>query len=375
MTEQIETYLREQFAADAEQAPLARDLAGAARSQVRRQRRRTGAALAVGMGVLVLLAGVTYGLAGPSRTVAPPAQDGTSSAAPTASPPSDEPDLPRLISSWLEQPQHYRATDMGATPFGGRVYCATTIVDSNGTGSVLYAWALCHEVYVKDGKVALGAGASGPLWVSVHRSGSTTRIINAEAPRQQHLDADYRRLFPPRVRALMYQAPSNGIATRLSDEDLLTRARADLESGRGLTVPIDGVAARFLAFARGTAEGIPADAPVKLYLGNRYEKTIAGAALSDRQEWEVCTPEAQGSCRPVSALSALRDLKQTPAMTADLPTTCLVTLGDEPTDTGGDSVGALTHPDPTTCADQFAVQIWANDAGQITAVNLLLGRP
>jgi hypothetical protein len=331
--------------------------------------------LGAGVGVLVLLAGLTYGLNGPGRTAAPPAQDGTATPAPTTSPHSDEPDLPRLISAWLEQPQHYRATEMGATPFGGRVYCATTIVDTNGSGTVLYAWALCQEVYVKDGKVTVGAGASGPLWVSVHRSGQTSRIINAEAPRQQHLDADYRRLFPPRVRALMYQAPSNGIVARLSDEDLLTRARADLASGRGLTVPIDGVAARFLAFARGEAEGIPADTPVRLYVGNRYKKTIASAALSDRRAWEVCTPSVQGSCRPVSALSVLRDIKQTPAMTADLPKACLATLAEEPTDTGGYSVGALTHPDPTTCADQFAVQIWANDVGQITAVNLLLGTP
>jgi hypothetical protein len=375
MTDQIETYLRDQFAADAERAPLARDLAGAARARVRRQRRRTTGVLAVGMAVLVLLAGLTYGLAGPSRTPAPPAQDGTASAAPTPSSTTGGASLPDLVSDWLEQPQHYRATGMGATPFGGRVYCGTTIVDSNRSGSILYAWARCQEIYVKDGRLAEGAGASGPLWVSVHRSGPTSSIINAEAPRQQHLDADYRRLFPPRLRALLSQGGSNGIAARISDEELLAQARADLESGRGLTFPVEGVAARFLAFARGDAEGIPADTPVDLYLGNRYEKTIAGVALSDRQEWEVCSSNAQGSCRPVSALRVLRDLEQMPVLTADPPRTCLVSREDEPTQTGGDSVGVLTHPNPATCADQFAVQIWANDVGQIVAVNLLLGRP
>jgi hypothetical protein len=36
---------------------------------------------------------------------------------------------------------------------------------------------------------------------------------------------------------------------------------------------------------------------------------------------------------------------------------------------------ALVPYDATNCTQQYAVQIWTNDVGQITAVNLLLGNP
>ncbi len=57
MTDQIETYVREQFAADAHRAPLAHDLAGSVRGRVRRQRRRRLAVLAATAAAIALVAG------------------------------------------------------------------------------------------------------------------------------------------------------------------------------------------------------------------------------------------------------------------------------------------------------------------------------
>jgi hypothetical protein len=36
-------------------------------------------------------------------------------------------------------------------------------------------------------------------------------------------------------------------------------------------------------------------------------------------------------------------------------------------------MSALVPYGATTCSQQYAVEVWTNDAGQITAVNLLLG--
>jgi len=76
----------------------------------------------------------------------------------------------------------------------------------------------------------------------------------------------------------------------------------------------------------------------------------------------------------MSAVRTLREFGQEPAASAKLPGTCLDTLGGKPTDTGGSMTVVLTPP-TALCADAFAVQIWVNDVGRITAVNLLLERP
>ncbi len=85
MSEQIETYLRAQFAADAERAPRAADLAGTARARAQRQRRRGAAALGAGLLTLTIAVGLAQAQDGSTRT-APPAHDGSTSPAPAEAP-------------------------------------------------------------------------------------------------------------------------------------------------------------------------------------------------------------------------------------------------------------------------------------------------
>lgn len=68
MTDQIERYLREEFTADADRAPVAGDLVGAARGQVR-ARRRHQAVLAAGVAVAGVVAASTVWLAAPRQPV------------------------------------------------------------------------------------------------------------------------------------------------------------------------------------------------------------------------------------------------------------------------------------------------------------------
>ena len=81
MTDQTERFLRDTFAADAEQAPSVHDLAGAARRQVHTQRRRRIAVAGTGLCVLGLVVGVvvTFGGGTPSSL---PATDATKTASP-----------------------------------------------------------------------------------------------------------------------------------------------------------------------------------------------------------------------------------------------------------------------------------------------------
>lgn len=136
----------------------------------------------------------------------------------------------------------------------------------------------------------------------------------------------------------------------------------------------DGIGARFLAYARGESDDLPVDTPVRLYLGNEFQKTITPADLGDRRSWDLCATYAERSC-PFSAVRILEDLRSQPAITAFLPDACLDTLRDAPRDSGGEGMVVLGVPEPASCTSTFAVQIWYTDVRQITAVNLLFGSP
>jgi hypothetical protein len=165
-------------------------------------------------------------------------------------------------------------------------------------------------------------------------------------------------------------------------DTLVVRTSAPLTGGAGTQPEQPGepdpdsaeIVARFLAYGSGGPADLPAAVPVRLYLGNMYQKTIRPGRLEDRRSWDVCATYAERSC-PLSAVRTMEELRSQPAITSFLPDVCLDTLTDAPPDTGDDRMVVLGPPEPESCASDFAVQIWYNDAAQITAVNLLFGSP
>lgn len=137
----------------------------------------------------------------------------------------------------------------------------------------------------------------------------------------------------------------------------------------------DSVGARFLAYARGEANVAPTADGVRLYLGNKYQRTITAEAARDPESWEMCaTPYAERGCG-MSAVTTLRDFPDRPAVTDFVPVLCLETLTDTITSDLGSGMVVFGPAEPRSCAEDFAVQIWSNDDGVITAVNLLFGSP
>lgn len=134
------------------------------------------------------------------------------------------------------------------------------------------------------------------------------------------------------------------------------------------------VAHLFLDFARreGEADGPPVDTPVGLYLGNAYQRMIPDGRSDQRGQWQVCDEYGQHAC-PMSALEVLAGSPGEVLMSDSVTSACLETLAETPSETGGPHQVVLSPPEPRTCSDDYAVQIWINDVGQITAVNLLLG--
>lgn len=292
----------------------------------------------------------------------------TPSQKPTANVPQTRDDV---LRTQLAASTKVRLQMIGTDTPRGQVLCGIKVLGSSDAGRTLYVWLLCENFITGSGTATIGSGGSQAAVLNVSGRGKDIRVDEVTFARQAHLEADIHRLFPA---SLADQVISGNIRTAPSERQLKQEA-ARTESVEPQPNPDpDGIGARFLAFARGQIDSLPVDTPVRLYLGNKYQKTISAARANDPGALDLCTSYAARSC-PMSALTTLREFAHQPAVTGSLPSTCLDTLANKPTDTGGNHTVVLGMPEPATCADDFAVQIWSNDVGQITAVNLLFGSP
>jgi PASTA domain-containing protein len=135
------------------------------------------------------------------------------------------------------------------------------------------------------------------------------------------------------------------------------------------------IAHLFLRFAQGTSGYPPADTPIDLYLGGRRLETIPASRLGDAAAWRTC-PEGgtyAGATCPFSAVDALRSYPGTLAITTAAPTHPCA----HPTRISGMAGRSvtLTPREPQDCTSYFAVQLFSNEVGQVTAVNLVLAEP
>lgn len=375
-------------------APADLDQVASARAGVLSRRRRAAVVAAAGLAaVAVALSALVWtgALGSAGRSIAdrdlggvPPSvvplssPTSTPSASSTAATTSTaESRLVEAMDAYLEADREYTALD-AAVPWGGRMFCATVLDSTSRDGDMLYAYALCGQVYVDDGSLTVGTASAGPVVFTAehhtNRSGDyvVDRITDVGWPRQQHLQSDYERLFPPDVRERL---PTGGYEKAPSQQDLFDRAQPELDAGRlGPGTP-EAIAAAFLEFARGNRDTIPSDTPVRLYLGNAYVRTIPSAEVDQRASWQMCrTPYAQRDC-PFDPLDVFDEGDIMTTISTHERTSCLQTLTDAPSDTGGSRTIAIVPYDAPDCAGQYAVQLWINDVGQITAVNLLLGHP
>lgn len=139
------------------------------------------------------------------------------------------------------------------------------------------------------------------------------------------------------------------------------------------------LASAFLYFALGARAQPPVDTPVTLYLGNELIRVLDAADAADRDAWDVCPGSgsyAEATC-PFSAVRTLRGGADDFNVSGDVPaeSVCPNELVPSPTNVDGPIVGSITIGSIQSCMDYAAVVIYANDVGQITGVNLLLGSP
>jgi hypothetical protein len=166
-----------------------------------------------------------------------------------------------------------------------------------------------------------------------------------------------------------HQQPSAGAVVAPGDAVHLNLLSASTD--------LQGVAERFLQFARGRLDGIPADAPVDLYIGGVLVKTISSEEQSQRDAWLACPDEGSyaGRTCPVSALTPLANHQGRIAFTESEPAHPCAHPADLPDSLRAYQTVTLTPEEDQDCTSYFAVQLFVNDVSQIVAVNVVMSEP
>jgi hypothetical protein len=141
---------------------------------------------------------------------------------------------------------------------------------------------------------------------------------------------------------------------------------------------LQNVAERFLGFARGERDGVPADAPVDLYVGGVLVKTIPSDRQSDRRAWEGCPHGADfdaGRDCPISAIDALAEWPGEIAITTHPPRHPCAHPTRPPSSLSAYGSVTLTPDADLDCTNYVSVQLFVNDVAQIVAVNVVVSEP
>lgn len=144
-----------------------------------------------------------------------------------------------------------------------------------------------------------------------------------------------------------------------------------------VSTELHGVAQRFLNFAKGQLDGIPADTPVDMYLGGVLAKTISSEEQPQRAAWQAC-PEGGGYAGrvcPVSALALLAEHRGRIVFTASEPSHPCAHPTAPPESLQAYQTVTLTPAEDQDCSSYFGVQLFVNDMSQIVAVNVVMSEP
>jgi hypothetical protein len=164
-------------------------------------------ATAAAIGVMILGASQLVGTHAPAE-VAPPVTSTTptSSAVATESGPVERTPLSRddALRRALAADVAVRAEVLGGLEPRGPVVCGIHVMGSSADEGTLYLWLTCGDYAVVDGVAKEQTGSHEPAVVQVRGSGADLVLEKVSFPRQQSLDADIKRLFPPSIASHIY---------------------------------------------------------------------------------------------------------------------------------------------------------------------------
>jgi hypothetical protein len=174
------------------------------------------------------------------------------------------------------------------------------------------------------------------------------RTVADQAPTQQALDEDF-----------ADDPEWSGVVTIVVEVPHRTRDCAALEAA----------AAAFEGFARGGAP--PAWAPqVQQLVGYAVRDRIAAGRADDPAAWLFCAGDSTSGCA-LSPLAVLRAGQVATGESRENYECELADLGGLPSGLNPEDRIVLFPAHPSACATDWSVELWTDDLGRISAVNLL----
>lgn len=206
-----------------------------------RRRRAVLRRVLVVVASLLLAAAVVVAVTRADDTdVAPPATPGTTSPAdpsPGATDDSAGPAVTRddALRSQLAALPAVVMEMIGRSEPVGTVWCGINVLGGTADDSRLYVWLACGD-FTTGPDAELLSGSSESAVLTVTGRGADIHVTGVEFPRQQHLDADITRMFPPTIAD---QVRVGDLPVTPTLDELLEQARRAVSqtSGDGAGVP------------------------------------------------------------------------------------------------------------------------------------------
>lgn len=211
-------------------APVGDPVPGVRASAARLRRRRAALTTLPAAAVAATIIAVAFavsdhgdpaGLAADPTATATPEDPPVPSTPPPSTPSSAAPtfeDALRLQAA--TEPDVVQAMIGRAKPTGV-LQCGIRVLGQGAGGTQVYAWLACGDYTTGSAATELTA-SSLPAVLSVSGAGPDVVVTAVEFPRQQHLDADTARMFPPAVAA---EISAGQARTSPTSEQLLEHAR------------------------------------------------------------------------------------------------------------------------------------------------------
>lgn len=134
------------------------------------------------------------------------------------------------------------------------------------------------------------------------------------------------------------------------------------------------VAERFVDFANGT--GTVSLAPmVDLHLGNVLVETRAAEDLGEARAWRLCVPYYAARTCPFSAVETVGDWPGALALTGAAAEHPCAHPGPPPREWAERRRVTITPDEGLSCVDYWAVELYLDDTGRITATNVVWAEP
>ncbi|WNF38379.1 hypothetical protein RJD24_08145 [Bacillaceae bacterium IKA-2] len=114
--------------------------------------------------------------------------------------------------------ENYLTEEVMNSNFGGEIFVAYEILETNKNKGEIYLWALIEKYYKKGKNTEMGSGMSVPIVLSVSEHNDSLEILSHSLPRDgSYYSEDIKELFPKKIQDKILGYSSNHIGDLIEE--------------------------------------------------------------------------------------------------------------------------------------------------------------